>query len=293
MTVIDAHQHVWRFGHRNHSWPEKARRALDRDFTPADLRQLMRSAQVDGTILMQSLNDRDETIEFLTFAAATPWIYGVVGWVPLAGPEAAANALDALPYRDKLVGIRHLINFEPDPRWLLQPAIQEAIGVVAAQHLVFDVVPNDAARLAAVLTTAERHPEMTVVIDHLGRPPVVAAGWEPWASQVAHAAQMPNVFIKLSVGLDIVLDWPWASDELRPYVDHVLEHFGPDRVMAASNWPVSTLAGDYAGLWTGMRALVSGLNADESAMVLGGTAIRAFGLGGGTSDCRILGGQRA
>ncbi|MBS7700649.1 MULTISPECIES: amidohydrolase family protein [unclassified Chelatococcus] len=293
MTVIDAHQHVWRLGQRDHIWPAKALPVLARNFTPADLNQLMHRAQVDGTILMQSLNDPDETREFLRLAAVTPWISGVVGWVPLAGPEATANAIHALPHRDKLVGIRHLINFEPNPSWLLQPAVQEAIGVVAAQGLVFDVVPNDAARFDAVLATAERHPDMTMVIDHLARPPVVTGGWEPWASQIARAGQLPNIYIKLSVGLDIALEWSWAPDELRQYVDHVLEHFGPGRIMAASNWPVSTLTANYTTLWKGIRALISGLKPHESAMVLGGTAIRAFGLGTAAGDCRISKGQRA
>jgi L-fuconolactonase len=119
---------------------------------------------------------------------------------------------------------------------------------------------------------------MPVVIDHLGRPPVAAAGWEPWASLISRAAELPNVSIKLSVGLDIALGWTWSTDELQRYADRVLDCFGPDRVMAASNWPVSTLAGDYDAIWGGIRILISGLTPPEREMVLGGTARQVFGL---------------
>jgi L-fuconolactonase len=227
---------------------------------------------------MQSLNDLDETAEFLELAARMERILGVVGWVPLTGPDATARSLDALHLSDNLVGVRHLINFEPDPGWLLSPNVQESVDVIASRGLVFDSVPNDPLRFEAVLATAERRPGMRVVIDHLGRPPVAAAGWEPWASLISRAAELPNVSIKLSVGLDIALGWTLSTEELRRYADHTLDCFGPERVMAASNWPVSTLAGDYGAIWRGIRILVSDLAPPEREMVLGGTARQVFGL---------------
>ena len=239
----------------------------------------MDSARVDGTILMQSLNDAEETAELLELAAATAWIRGVVGWVPLAGPDTVARALDALTGTDKLVGIRHLINFETDPTWLLHPHVQESIGVIAERGLVFDTVPNDPARFEAVLATAEHRPELRVAIDHLGRPPVETDGWEPWATLVARAAELPNVSIKLSVGLDLVLGWAWSAEKLRRYSDHVLELFGASRVMAASNWPVSVLAGSYTETWSGIRTVIGDLDPADQTRVLGETARAVFQLG--------------
>ena len=142
----------------------------------------------------------------------------------------------------------------------------------------FDAVPNDPARFEAVLATAARRPGLRVVIDHLGRPPVESGGWEPWATLVARAAALPNTAVKLSAGLDVVLGWRWSTEGLRRYADHVLHLFGPARVMAASNWPVSGVAGGYGAIWQGNRDLLAGLGAGDRAVVLGGTAARVFGL---------------
>ena len=133
-------------------------------------------------------------------------------------------------------------------------------------------------QLEAVLETARRLSDLPVVINHLGRPPVPDQGWEPWAGLIARAAECPNVSMKLSAGLDIVMRWRWSTDGIRRYVDHVLDRFGPDRVMAASNWPVILLGGSYAEVWRGITDLVSGLSASERAAVLGGTAERIYRL---------------
>ncbi len=115
-------------------------------------------------------------------------------------------------------------------------------------------------------------------MNHLGRPPIPEQGWEPWATQVARAAEYRNVSMKLSIGLDIIMRWRWSTDEVRRYSDHVLDLFGPHRVMAASNWPVILLGASYAECWNGITELVSNLSADEQRAVLGATATRIYGL---------------
>jgi L-fuconolactonase len=178
----------------------------------------------------------------------------------------------------KLVGIRHLISYEPDPQWLLQPGVQESLKRLAAHGLAFDAIPITQAQLDSVVETARRLPDLQVVINHLGRPPVPDQGFQPWASQMVAAAACPNVSMKLSAGLDIVTRWRWSTDDIRRYVDHVLDRFGPDRVMAASNWPVILLGGSFVEVWRGITDLVSRLSADERRAVLGGTAERVYGL---------------
>lgn len=278
MSMIDAHQHFWWMGRRPHAWPPSARPTLDRDFTPDDLAGAMAAAGVGGTLLMQSLNDADETDEYLALADVTPWILGVVGWLPLRDPEATARTLARLGGSTGLVGMRHLINFEPDPRWLLAPEVQEAVAVVAAAGLVFDAVPNDAARFSAVLATAERHPRMPVVLDHLARPPVGGGDEAGWRAMIDRASALPNVAIKLSVGLDVVLAWRWSAEAVRPFADHVLARFGPDRVMAASNWPVGLLAGSYGEIWSGIADIVARFDPAAVPAVMGGTCRRIFRL---------------
>lgn len=276
--VVDAHHHFWWQGKRAHRWPAAVGDRLSRSFTPEDLRPQMKSAGVDTGVLMQSLNDFEETVEFLKLAASSPTIAGVVGWVPLESRRETAGCLDALPHPELLAGVRHLINFEPDPRWLKRENVIESIGEIARRGLVFDTVPVDATQFDAVLDVAERFPSMPVVLDHLARPPVGRSDAAEWDARVRRAAQQPNVSIKLSVGLDVVLGWTWSVSQLRPYADTALEQFGPHRVMAASNWPVCTLAAEYEAVWSGIRELVSPLSTTDRAAVLGGNALRIFNL---------------
>jgi L-fuconolactonase len=124
----------------------------------------------------------------------------------------------------------------------------------------------------------ERLPALEININHLGAPPVPSRGWDPWASQMARAAQHRNASVKLSVGGDLASKWQWSSDDLRRYTDHVLSAFGADRVIAASNWPVCLLAGSFAQVWDGLNGLIAPLAPLERQAVLGGSAMRIFGL---------------
>jgi L-fuconolactonase len=278
MSVIDSHHHFWWLKKHAYKWADVAGGRINRDFTPDDLRPELEACGIDGTVLIQVMHETSETSEYLDIARDTDFVRGVVGWIPLADPPAAARALDELMPSGKLVGIRHLISYEPDPRWLLQPGVQESLKRLAAHGLAFDAIPITQAQLDSVVETARRLPDLQVVINHLGRPPVPEQGWEQWASQIVAAAACPNVNMKLSAGLDIVTRWRWSTDGIRRYVDHVLERFGPDRVMAASNWPVILLGGSFVEVWRGIGALVSQLNPNEQKAVLGGTAERVYGL---------------
>ena len=278
MSVIDSHHHFWWLARHSYKWPEAAGDRLNRDFTPADLERELEACGIDGTVLIQVLHETGETGEYLDISRQEEFVRGVVGWVPLADPPAAARALEALRARGKLVGIRHLISNEPDSEWILQGKVHESLKMLAAQGLAFDAIPINPRQLEAVIATARRLPDLSIVINHLGRPPVPDQGWEPWADLIARAAECPNVSMKLSAGLDIVMRWRWSTAEIRRYVDHVLERFGPDRVMAASNWPVILLGGSYADVWRGITGLVSSLSAGERAAVLGSTAERVYRL---------------
>ena len=278
MTVIDSHHHFWWLAKRKHHWPDGAGPVLDRDYTPDDMRPELRAAGIDGTVLIQVAHDTAETDEYLDIANDSDFVRGVVGWAPLTDPDATARAIEAFMKRGKLVGIRHLISNEPDPKWLLQDRVLESLNWLSEKGLVFDAIPINAAQLESVLEVAAKLPDLKIVINHLGRPPVPEAGWEPWATLIARAAENRAVSIKLSAGLDVVLRWKWSTDGITKYVEHVLDLFSPNRVMAASNWPVILLGGSFAEVWTGIVALVAGLSSTEKQMVLGGTAMRVYGL---------------
>jgi L-fuconolactonase len=278
--MIDSHHHFWWTGRHTYTWPDTARERFARDFTPEDLRPELARCGVKGTVLVQVLHQvGGETEECLDLCEQVDFVRGVVGWLPLADPDATARELQRLRSRGgKLVGVRHLISYEPDPRWLLQERVIESLKLLAAAKLAFDAIPVNAAQFESVLEVAQRLPELKLVINHLGRPPIPEQGWEPWATQIARAAEHRNVSIKLSIGLDIVMRWRWSTDAIRRYSDHALDLFSPDRVMAASNWPVILLGASYSEAWNGITELVSGLSADERRAVLGATAKRVYGL---------------
>ncbi len=278
LAVIDCHQHFWTWGKRAHKFPPAAGTRLDRNFTPADLRPHLKNSGVDGTILVQSLNDLDETREFLELSREIDYVVGVVGWAPLTDPAACAAALESVKSRGKLVGIRPLIAYEPDPNWLLQASVRESLGLLAKADLVFEAIPVNERQFNAVLEVARAMPELKVVLDHLGNPPVPEQGWEPWATNIKHAAELPNMSIKLSAGLALVIRWKWSTDGIRRYADYVIEMFGPERVMAGSNWPVVELGGNFEQVWNGLTDLVEGLTPAERAAVLGRSTQRIYRL---------------
>jgi L-fuconolactonase len=278
--MIDSHHHFWWTGRHTYTWPNMVGDRFARDFTPDDLRPELERCGIKGTVLVQVLHQvGGETEECLDLCKEVDFVRGVVGWLPLSDPDATARALERLRARGgKLVGVRHLISNESDPRWLLQSGVLESLKLLAAAKLAFDAIPVTAAQFESVLEVAQQLPELRIVMNHLGRPPIPEQGWEPWATQIARAAEHRNMSIKLSIGLDIIMRWRWSADEVRRYSDHVLDLFSPDRVMAASNWPVILLGASYAETWNGITDLVVGLSADERRAVLGSTAKRIYGL---------------
>ncbi len=277
--MIDSHHHFWWTGRHTYTWPALVGDRFARDFTPEDLRPELDRCGIKGTVLIQVLHQvGGETEESLDLSREVDFVRGVVGWLPLRDPDATSHALERLRGRGKLVGVRHLISNEPDPRWLLQETVIESLKLLAAAGMAFDAIPVNAAQFESVLDVARRLPELKIVINHLGRPPIPERGWEPWATQVARAAEHRNMAMKLSVGLDVIMRWPWSTEGVRRYSDHVLDLFGAERVMAASNWPVILLGASYAEAWRGTAALVARLSADHQRAVMGETASRIYGL---------------
>ncbi|MGZ3409210.1 MAG: amidohydrolase family protein [Xanthobacteraceae bacterium] len=278
MPVIDAHHHFWWTARRPHKFPPGFGNSLARDFTPDDLQPELTRSGIDGTVLVQSLNSFEETLEYLDLANAHDFVRGVVGWVPMSDPKECARALDRLRKNRKFVGVRHLDNFEPDPAWLELPTVIESIGLLEKANLVFEAIPINAPQLGSFLAMSGRFPKMRLNLNHLGRPPLPEQRWEPWASQMARAAANPNISVKLSVGGDVASRWRWSTDQIRGYVEHVLSLFGADRVMIASNWPVILLSGSFADVWSGSKSLLAGLTPRDRAAVLGDTAVKIYRL---------------
>jgi L-fuconolactonase len=274
---VDAHHHLWQTSVRRHDWLDgDDTAAIRRDYTPADLRAA--APGIDATVLVQVLPDLDESIEFLATAAAEPLIAGVVGWIDLTGsPARDIERLRSAPGGELLAGIRHLVQAEPDPRWLERDDVLAGLAAVRDAGLVYDllVVPH---QFPAAITAVRALPDLTFVLDHLGKPPVATGQLEPWATGLATLAREPNVVAKLS-GLVTEADRQhWTPADLRPYAETALEAFGPDRLMLGSDWPVCLLAGTYAEVMAAADSLLEGLTPAERDAVRGGTATRVYGL---------------
>jgi L-fuconolactonase len=273
MRVVDAHQHFWDIEAVDYPWLTPDAGPIHRTYGWDDLEPLLAGTDVDTTVIVQSANSHEDTEAMLAASDKHPTIAAVVGWVDLTDPDAAAAALDRYADEPRVVGIRHLIHDEPDPDWLLRDTVQQSLGLLAARGLTYDVVAVLPRHLEHVPTLAERHPELRLVVDHLAKPPIKDGGWEPWASLLARAATYPNVFAKVS-GLNTAADpETWTAGDLRPYVDHALEHFGAARLMYGGDWPISVLAGGYAKVWRETQTLLAPLDEHDRARILGGTAV--------------------
>jgi L-fuconolactonase len=276
--IIDAHQHFWNLERVDYQWLTPEYGPLHRTYEADELEPQLERAGIDGTVLVQSADSYEDTEYMLEVADERDWIAGVVGWVPLDRPAEAERALERFRSHSRFCGVRHLIHEEADPDWLLQDTVAEGLRLLAERDLTFDVVAVLPRHLEHVPVIAERAPGLKLVIDHLGKPPIMERGWEPWATELAAAAEHPQVYAKLS-GLNTAADPErWSAEDLKPYVDFALDRFGPERLMFGGDWPVATLAGDYQRVWEETNRALADLDAGEREAVLGGSAVSFYGL---------------
>ncbi|MER7492001.1 amidohydrolase family protein [Streptomyces pharetrae] len=278
--IVDAHHHVWDLSARAQDWLTGPGLApLRRDFTVDDLRPEAAAAGVGRTVLVQTVTVPEETPELLALADRHDLIGGVVGWTDLTRPDVADELarLRALPGGRHLKGIRHQVQAEPDPEWLLRADVRRGLTALADAGLVHDLVVRPH-QLPACVRAAARHPGLTFVLDHLGKPPVASGATEPWASAVRTLAALPNTVCKLS-GLVTEADpGSWTADSLRPYAETVLDAFGPHRLMFGSDWPVCTLAASYGEVVATAAELTAALSESERDELFRSTATRVYGL---------------
>jgi len=276
--TVDAHHHVWDLSVRDQDWiPELS--PLRRNFTLADLAPEAQAAGVDRTVLVQTITVPQETPEFLELAASHDLVAGVVGWTDLTRPDIADELarLRELPGGHCLKGIRHQVQGEPDPEWLLRPDVRRGLAAVADAGLVYDllVLPH---QLPACTKVAAALPQLAFVLDHLGKPPIASGALKPWAPDLQALAALPNTYAKLSGLVSEADPTAWTVDDLRPYAETALEAFGPDRLMFGSDWPVCTPVATYGEVLSATRELTGGLDAAERADVFHGTATRVYRL---------------
>jgi L-fuconolactonase len=275
--VIDSHVHVWDASLVSYPWLPEARGLASR-YTLSEVLPGFDAAGVTGCVLVQAADDVADTELMLATAAEHPdRVLGVVGWVPLTDPACAEALLDRWAGQP-LVGVRHLIHRDPDPRLLLRPEVDDTLAMLAERGLAFDACAESLDLLTLVPLLAAKHHQLQVVIDHLAKPPIRERGWQPWASLLAEAAALPNVVAKLS-GLNTAASAGWTAADFAPYVDHALEVFGPQRLLYGGDWPFALLAADdYTQVWHGIEACLAELDEAGRAAVLHDNAVAAYGL---------------
>lgn len=279
--IIDSHHHVWDPAKRDYPWM-KGLDALLRPYTVDDMRPLLRANNVDATVLVQTVSEIEETREFLYLAAETDFIAGVVGWVDLLDPGIATTLaeLKALPEGPYLVGIRHQIHDEADPDWVLREQVQLSFEAIAEAGLVYDLLLRTR-ELPAGIIVARDFPHLRFVIDHIAKPPIATGEIDEWSVLIHEFAALGNVVCKLSGMVTEANPESWTPDDLKPYVQTVLEVFGPDRLMFGSDWPVSTLAAEYGDVISTLRTVLDELGVTDPeaiASIFGRTATHWYGL---------------
>ena len=273
---VDAHHHIWRLDRGDYGWLTPALAPIYRDFTLDDLRPLIARAKVEATVLVQAAPAVAET-EFLLHVAhaSDGLVRGVVGWVDLAAPDAAAT-LARLARDPLLKSIRPMLQDIADTEWILRPDVEHGIAAIEELGLRFDALVKPP-HLPALLRMAERHPDLPIVVDHGGKPAIVNRDWEPWASDIAELADHPQVMCKLS-GLATEAAAAWTPHTLARYVDHLLACFGSKRLLWGSDWPVVNLAGGYHRWLRAAEQLLARLPEADRNAVFGDSARRFYGL---------------
>lgn len=275
--MIDTHQHLWMLSERAYDWITPEFGPLHDDFGPERVAAEIEEAGVTGTVLVQAADSYEDTFYMLSVAEAQENVLGVVAWAPLDRHDEARAALDVYAHHERVKGIRCLTHTYPDSRWILGDEVNRSVALLAPRGLALDMVSVMDAHLETIPVVAERHPDLTVVIDHMAKPPIADDGWEPWASLMAAAAERPNVVVKLS-GLNTASKPQWTPLDWKRYVDHVVDVFGPERMMMGSDWPVSILAGDFVGVWRAQRDVIADLTPAEQDDILFRTARRVYSL---------------
>lgn len=273
---IDAHQHFWKYSPQEYPWIGKGMERLAHDSLPADLAPLAAAEGIGGTVAVQARQSLEESRWLLQLAADHPLIRGVVGWVDLRSTHVA-DQLREFAERPKFVGVRHVVQDEPDPRFLLGDSFLHGIRQLATFGLTYDLLLYPQ-QLPAAVEFVGRFPEQPFVLDHLAKPRIKAGDLEPWRRDLKALATHGHVLCKLS-GMVTEAAWNgWKRTDFTPYLEVALEAFGPQRLMIGSDWPVCTLAAEYADTIGIVREFLAPLAAPEREAIEGGNAARFYSL---------------
>ncbi|MEZ0611774.1 amidohydrolase [Fibrella sp. WM1] len=273
--MIDAHQHFWLYNPERDSWITDEMATIRRDFLPADLEPVLRANGIDGCVAVQASQSDDETLFLLGLAQAYEIVRGVVGWVDLQA-DTLYDKLESYSQFEEIKGFRHVAQAEPDD-FLMRPEVIKGIKQLAAFDFTYDILIYPT-QLKAALHLVRAAPDVKFVIDHLAKPYIKSKEINRWSNWMAEIAKQPNVSCKVS-GMVTEADWQhWSKADFFPYLDVVFDHFGPDRLLFGSDWPVCLTAADYTQVKTLVEDYVQPWGDEVRAKVFGQNAISFYGL---------------
>ncbi|WP_457964230.1 amidohydrolase family protein [Arthrobacter sp. D1-29] len=301
--MIDSHLHLWDLQSANqpletgrsleqdgaarpYSWLGPQHGALFRSFGEAEAQQTISDAGVSAAVLVQADDTLADTESMLAVADRNDWVIAVVGWIPLEHPEQAAAALERFARNPKFRGVRHLIHDDPRDNFLELPEVRESLRLVADRGLTLDIPDAFPRHLGPAADLARDLPELTVVLDHLGKPPIGAnggpeagaeanQGLDRWRREFRALAGLPNTVAKVS-GL-YMPGTEYTAETLRPAWDEALANFGPERLMIGMDWPVSMLGAPYQRTLDVLLELAEELDAAGKHAFLEATARHIYG----------------
>jgi L-fuconolactonase len=278
--IIDTHVHIWDLGKADYPWLKGDTSLLNRNWVISSLEEERVRAGITEGILVQAAGNTEDTDHMLQVAVNTGWISGVVVWLPLQDPAATERLLTEkyLPH-PYFSGVRHQIHDEADPRWLLQQPVIDSLKILADHKVCFDVVAVKPVHIETALDVAAKVPSLKMVFDHLSQPPIAAKQrFGHWGELMQTASRHSSFYAKIS-GLGTASGNPtgWSKDDLRPYIEFAIQHFGVGRCFCGGDWPVSLLAGTYSHTWTAYREILAELlTAEEQQQVLYQSALNFY-----------------
>jgi L-fuconolactonase len=273
---IDAHQHFWDITKLDYPWMPPGDSVLRRNYLPADIAPILQQHNFDGTVVVQANVVMEETWWLLDLATHNDLIRGVVAWVDLTDPKVG-HTLDRCQRHPKFKGVRHIVHDEPDLRWLLRPDVLRGLHELARRDIPYDLLLRPP-HLPLIPELADKVPGLRMVIDHIAKPLIASHELEPWAVDMERVARIPGIHCKLSGMITEADHQNLTSQALRPYVQHVLQLFGPDRLMFGSDWPVCLLAGSWKKVLAAFTQACGPVPQVEREKMLGGTAMKFYNL---------------
>ena len=275
--MIDSHHHLWNYSAAEYGWISPEMKVIRRDFLPSDLEPILHHFGIEGSVAVQARQTLEETSWLLDLAAKNEFLRGVVGWVPLVDGDRVRPHLERFAKHPKFKGVRHVVQDEADPRYILRPDFNQGIRALLEFKLRYDVLIFER-HLPAAIEFVDRHPKQIFILDHIAKPRIKEKILAPWDRNIRELAKRPNLYCKLS-GMVTEAGPQWTPKSLAPYIETVLNAFGPKRVMFGSDWPVMLLASDYERWFRTVSLAIARFSKTEQERIMGGTAVEAYGLG--------------